>query len=271
MPSGDSFSISSNNLRPARYGMKLASYAGMYAVILISALGPSRMCAQATSDPCDAAILVPPPPPPPPPPQCSSPTPPTQSTPANIADGAKKALADEWIASEQDADYVLQALGLLTSGPQVPNVNNKVLDRLKKGSSGDDDVLYRAALGEPDRSGRPTVEGQPDFLDTLAKANNLPKPKDDEDKLNYKAALFICTQDIVNDLFDAKSGKGKLALPQINQSFEQKDQYAALYQLLDAVWQENDAKHLEKLRAAFAENADDLAKQIAAKISAPKN
>ena len=62
---------------------------------------------------------------------------------------------------------------------------------------------------------------------------------------------------------------GKLALVKVRESFSQKFNYLALYQLLDAGWQQkNDAKNLEQLRAAFEMNAARLASQVAAKITA---
>jgi inactivated superfamily I helicase len=79
---------------------------------------------------------------------------------------------------------------------------------------------------------------------------------------------MACTQDIVNDLFAAPSGPLELAM--INDSLVRKNKYVALYQLLDAVWKQNDAEHLEKIRAAFDVDADDLANEISSKINPAK-
>jgi hypothetical protein len=234
---------------PKAKHVRAVSAAGVCAVILICALVPMEVRAQ--SDPCAAPILTP----------QSCPLEPGDS----IAAGTKAALACAWV-SPGGTDHLLEAVHLATNIPQVPGAGQKMLVELNRASAGDED-LFRAALGNPDAYGQPTVQGLPDFLDTLTKANTLPKPTDDN-KQNYRAALLVCTQDIVNDLFD--TGPGKLALARINESFGRKDKYVALYQLLDAVWQQNDAWHLEKLRAAFDLSADDLGKQIAAKISASK-
>jgi hypothetical protein len=201
---------------------------------------------------CEAAVVSPPPPPPPKPPE-------------NIADGTKAALACEWI-DPSGVQQVLNAFRFLTRGPQTPDLSLLVLKELEKGDPYPiDQGLYAAALGDPDANG-PRVQGLPDFLDTLAKANTLKKKKpDDEDK------LFDSTKGIVDKLFYS-SGSGKLALVQISESFGLKNNYLGLYQLLAAAWGQNhDKTDLEKLRAAFEMNTDKLAKQVAAKITAAKN
>jgi hypothetical protein len=58
------------------------------------------------------------------------------------------------------------------------------------------------------------------------------------------------------------------SIAQINDSFGRNDKYVVFYQLVRAVWKQDDAGHLEKLRAAFDTNADDLASQVAAKVMA---
>ena len=257
----------SNYIRgTAGFAPKFAWVSRILAAILICAYVPLGLHAQ---DPCDAPILAPPVLPASPS-SCVSPKPPD-----NIADGTKSALACAWIdtpAGHDGTDHLLEAFRLLTSAPLPPNVDKKVLVELDAASANNED-LFRAALGNPEKE--PTVTGLPDFLDTLAKANTLPKPSDD-DKLNYTAALLNCTQDVINDLLEFRAGpipgpiSGPIALAQINDSFGRNNKYLAFYQLLRAVWDQNDAKHLEKLRAAFDTNADDLAKQVAAKIKPAK-
>jgi|SRR5579872_2047511 hypothetical protein len=200
---------------------------------------------------CEAAVVSSPPPPPPKPPE-------------NLADGTKAALACEWM-DPSGVEQVLNALQLLTSGPQAPNLSRRVLNELDKGDPYPiDQGLYAAALGDPDANG-PRVQGLPNFLDTLAKANTLKKKKtDDEDK------LFDSTKDIVDEIFNS-GGSGKLALVRINESFGLKNSYLGLYQLLAAAWLDHDETDLEKLRAAFEMNTDKLAKQVAAKITAAKD
>ena len=245
--------------RIAGFAPKFARAARILAAISICTYMPLGLHAQ---DPCDAPILAPS--------SCLSP-----ASPNNIADGTKSALSCAWIdtpAGPDGPDHLLEAFRLLTSGPLPPNVDKKVLDELDAASAGND-YLFRAALGNPGK--QPTVPGLPDFLDTLAKANTLPKPSDD-DKLNYTAALLNCTQDVINDLFAFRAGpvpgpiSGPIAVAQINDSFGRNDKYVAFYQLLRAVWDQNDARHLEKLRAAFDTNAEDLAKQVTAKIKPAK-
>jgi len=184
--------------------------------------------------------------------------------PDNIEDGAKAALACEWIDKEK-AEDVLDAFRLLTTGPQPADLVKKVLHDLEQGSLYPyDQGLYTAAMGDPDQFGQPTAQGLPNFLDILAKANTLKKKKpDDED------ALFGSTETIVGDIFETESGK--IALVRIHDLFTQKNNYVALYELLKTAWVDHDEKDLEQLRAAFEMNSDKLAKQVAAKIQAPKD
>jgi hypothetical protein len=226
------------------------------AILMICTLCSSTLSAQA--DPCDATILQPLPPPAPLP--CTMP-----KKPSNVADDTKSALACAWIAPS-GPEPLLEALRILTSSSVAYGANQRVFVELTAASPGND-YLFRAAMGDFDQHGQPTVQGLPDLLDSLAKANTLPKPSD-ENKTSYKIALSACTQDIVNDLFATPSGP--LVVARINDSFARKNKYVALYQLLDAVWQQNDAQHIEKLRAAFDANADDLANQVGLKINSAK-
>lgn len=217
-------------------------------------------------DPCDAAVLQPLAPP------CA-----TSEQPTSVADDTKAVLGCAWIETgpgiAPDApDRLLEALRLLTSGPAALDVNQEVFVKLTAASP-TNVSLFRAAMGEFDAYG-PTAQGLPDLLDTLAKTNTLPKPSD-ENKANFKIALLACTQNIIDDLYEYREPSnpqrsGPSALARINDSFAKKNNYVGLYQLLDAVWRQNDARHLEKLRAAFDTNAEDLASQVAAKIKSPK-
>jgi hypothetical protein len=200
---------------------------------------------------CEAAVVSPLPPPPP-------------KLPDNLADSTKAALACEWV-DPSGVEQVLTTLRLLTSGPQAPNLSQLVLNELDTGDPYPlDQGVYAAALGDPDTTG-PRVQGLPDFLDTVAKANRLKKKKpDDED------GLFNSTKDIVDEIFNS-GASGKLALVRINQSFGLKNNYLGLYQLLATAWLDHDEADLEKLRAAFEMNADRLAKQVGAKITAANN
>lgn len=202
--------------------------------------------------------------------EAPSPAVPPAKPPDNIEDETKTALANEWTQPD-GVKHVLEALKLLTSSSPDPfKLNLEVLSELKLGGRNNEDLedLYRAAMGVPDRDGRPTVQGLPNFLDILAKANTLKKKPADED------GLFASTQTIIDAIFG--TGPGKLGLVKINDSFGRKENYVALFQLLDAYPKPNDecdqncANDLEKLRAAFEMNTDRLAKQVAAKITASK-
>jgi len=185
--------------------------------------------------------------------------------PDNIQDGTKAALACEWI-DPNAVQQVLKAMKLLTSdSPNPLEVNVKVLRHLMKFDPYSfDQGLYQAAMGVPDADGRPTVQGLPNFLDTLAKANTLGlrKPQGED-------ALFGETTAIIGNIFEP--GRGKLALAKVHDSFIHKYNYSALYQLLNAAWQQSqDVGVLNRLRAAFEMNSDRLAKQVAAKIAPEK-
>jgi hypothetical protein len=233
--------------------------------VILSCAFAVPLCSQAQEDPCEAAILAPPAPAAPTDkPVCPAPA------PDNVADGTKAALACAWIENPphpDGTDHVLEAFRLLISDRDVSlKINQKVLVELHAASPENDD-LFRAALGNPDGYG-PTAQGVPDFVDTISKANTRGKVAT-KDEIDYHHQLFACTKYILDQLF-AKSG-GKIALVKINDAFSQKNNYVAMYQLLDVVWAQDgatyDAEHLEKLRAAFAASADDLTKQIAAKVA----
>jgi hypothetical protein len=235
---------------------------GMHILVLIWVFVPLWL--QAQIDTCDAAILAPQAQVPPKPPVCPSPPLPPASPPDNLADATKSALACAWI---DGTDHVLEAFRLLTNGPPVTNTNRNVLAALHDASPQNDD-LFRAALGNPDKYGEPRVQGLPDFVDTISKAGRR-GTVDEKDKVKYQIKLFSCTQFIIDELF--KSPKGKTAIAEVNDAFTQKNNYVALYKLLREVWKRDgepfDADHLEKLRAAFGVSVDNLAKQVAAKIT----
>lgn len=235
-------------------------------VILVCVFAPLWLQAQGDDDPCNASILAPQVPVPPKPPVCPSPPLPPTTPLDNLADATKSALACAWFGK---ADHVLKAFRLLTDRPPVTNVNSKVLDALHDASPQNDD-LFHAALGNPDMYGEPTVQGLPDFVDTISKAGRRGKVEDN-DKVKYQVRLFGCTQFVIDKLFN--SPKGKTAIVEVNDAFTQKNNYVALYKLLEEVWNRRrdgepfDADHLEKLRAAFGVSADDLAKQVSTKIT----
>jgi hypothetical protein len=188
--------------------------------------------------------------------------------PDNIADGTKAALACEWIDPEGVVS-VLAAFHLLTTAPRT--ASPKAL--LRKLDEGDpypvDRDFYSAAIGVPDEKDQLTGQGLADFVDILAKANTLKKKApDDED------ALFASTKAIIQLIFCTETGK--LNLVRVNDSFQRKNNYIALRQLLEAYpADKNDrvsyARILELLRAAFEMNTDKLAKQVSGKITAAKN
>jgi len=171
----------------------------------------------------------------------------------------------------------------LTSSSNAPNLNRNVLAALNAGDPNPyHQELYRAAMGDPDNDERPTVQGLPNFLDILAKANNLPKPIDESDLFDCSGPTFYCTQDLIDEISDTSGvpNTGPVAIARINESFSRKDNYVALYQLLSAyaataadAGEANAVDYparLQKLRAAFAISPDRLAKQVAAKIIAAK-
>jgi hypothetical protein len=194
-------------------------------------------------------------------------------TPRNIEDDTKDALAREW-KDPNGVRPALNALRLLTRSSNPPDVNRQVLQALIDGDGGNpqDQDLYRAAMGDPDVHGRTSVQGLPNFLDILAKANTLKlvKTKDED-------GLFASTQTVIDTIYG--TGPGKLALIKVNDSFNRKDNYLALFGLLNAyTWNENGdnttkqkyANDLEKIRAAFEMNTALLASQVAAKITPAK-
>jgi hypothetical protein len=224
---------------------------------LICVFAPLWSQAQKDPDFCNATILAPPVPVPPKQPACPPPL------PKDIADGTKSALACAWL---DKTDYVLEAFRLLTSSPPVANLTPKLLTAFSTASPSNGD-LFRAALGNPD-NGEPTVQGLPDLVDTISKANTR-GTVEPRDKVIYQIKLFACTQSVIDELFDSPNGKS--AMVEVNDAFTQKNNYVALYKLLWEVWRRDgepfDADHMEKLRAAFGVSVDDLAKQVHAEIS----
>jgi hypothetical protein len=210
---------------------------------------------------------------------CKYPTPSRRGSPDNVADGTKLALECEWIDTERgEVQHVLNAFSMLVSGPQAAGVAKAVLDELGKRDHPLDQSFFQAALGDPDNYGEPRVQGLPNFLDTLAKANTIIGEGQNKDADEQKIRLFSCTKDRINDIFRASCGiaescdTGPSALAKVNDAFNQKNNYVALYELLNAAWQRyGNANDLEKLRAAFQVDVDLLAKQVAAAISPPKN
>jgi hypothetical protein len=202
-----------------------------------------------------------------------------QAKTTNIADGTKSALVREWL-DPKGVDHALRAFQLLAISVPSPDVALEVLNQLDAGDSNPvDQGFYLAAMGNPGKDG-PRNPGLPNFLDILAKANNLHKemPKD-------AGQVFGCTEELIDNIF-TKPGTltpeqevklenfpGPAVLAIINDSFSRKDNYVALYQLLDAYPEntQNYGDNLEIFRAAFEMDADSLAKQVAAKINAPKN
>jgi hypothetical protein len=260
------FSKRESNLSQAtvRVTPKFWMYVRMPLVILICAFA-SPLWLQAQEDPCDAPILSPPPPVGPNKPVCPAPT------PDNLADGTKSALSCAWIENPphpDGTDHVLEAFRLLTSSQLVfSKINQKVLVELRAASPENQD-LFRAALGNPDKYGAPTVQGMPGIVDILSKANTRGKVAA-KDEIDYHHQLFSCSKYIIDQLFT--KDVGKLALVGINDAFRQENNYVAMYELLNVVWEQNgaayDPDHLEKLRAAFDISVDDLGKQVAAKIT----
>jgi hypothetical protein len=214
---------------------------------------------------CEADVLNPPKVPPVAKPPGPAPDP---EPPGNIQDGTKAALACEWNDSS-GVEYVLRAFGYLTNSLPTPDPELRALTELQNGDRYPiDRGLYATAMGrDPDSGDQPTVQGLPNFLDMLAKANTLHKKKPDDE-----SGLFDSTKDIIDEIFLTRDvpNTGPIALARINESFSRKDNYLALYQLLDSAWQGHDANDLEMLRAAFDMNLDRLAKQVAAKITAAK-
>jgi hypothetical protein len=203
---------------------------------------------------------------------------PDPEPPDNIGDGTRVALVCEWI-DENAVDHMLRALELLTTSLPAPDLGLRVLTALRDGDQYPfDQDVYIAALGNPDANGT-RAPGLANFLDILAKANNLSKPIDESDLFSCSGPTFYCTQELIDEIFDARNvdNTGPLAIAKINESFGRKDNYLALYQLLCAYVQTardagetnavNYPARLQNLRAAFQINPDRLAKQVAAKIA----
>jgi hypothetical protein len=238
------------------------------ATVVLSAQTPAEAKIRAG---CEAAVL-----------KSGSPADPAQAKPGNVADGTKAALACEWL-DPNGVEHVLRAFQLLASSVPSPDIALRVLQELEKGDPDSNDrAFYRAALGDPDENG-PKQQGLPKFLDILAKANSLKKksPKD-------VGPVFNSTEALIDEIFTKPATSttktqtkqeekleelaGPVALAIINDSFSRKDNYVALYQLLAAYPKDkkNYTANLETFRTAFELDASSLAKQISAKISAPK-
>jgi hypothetical protein len=208
---------------------------------------------------------------------------PADAGPGNLADGTKAALACEWL-DPKGVDHVLRAFQLLASSGPSPDIALRVLEQLEKGDPDSNDrAFYTAAMGDPDKNG-PKQQGLPKFLDILAKANSLHKqsPKD-------AGPVFNSTEALIDEIFTKPATStpnaqpkqeekfeelaGPVVLTIINDSFTRKDNYVALYQLLAAYPRDkkNYTANLEIFRTAFEMDANSLAKQISAKISAPKD
>lgn len=255
---------------------------GYVALLIAASTAALRAQGSGYDDPCIDSTLTPIR-------KCPHAVPPDKGAPNNISDGTKRALECEWIDSSNSAGQVFAAFELLTSGSQ-PGLSEKVLDKLQHGRSPLDQSFLTAAIGDPDTSpksnnyGQPRAPGLPNFLDLLAKANRIVgdgKSSDGGDQKvdpdEQKIRLFKCTKDRIDDIFNAQCdtnglcATGPSALERVNDAFSNKNNYVALYELLNAAWQQSDEQDLEKLRAAFAVDANLLAKQVAAKITAPKN
>jgi hypothetical protein len=236
----------------------------------------AQVAAAGYDDPCGVPLLNPVR-------SCPYALPPAKGAPNTVADKTKAAFECEWI-DPRSVDHVLAAFKLLKSSPPPPDLTLKVLSELNKGGYPVDQSFFRAAMGDPDTDpnsdqyGHLRAQGLSNVLDLIAKANRLTGDGNGQGADSQKIQLFECTKDRIDDVFDAQPcdpGKrcatGPTALERVNDAFSQKNNYVALYELLDAAWQQSDEGDLEKLRAAFALDPDLLAKQVAAKIAASKN
>jgi hypothetical protein len=229
----------------------------------------------------------------------------------------KPALASEW-TDPAKVRNVLNAMQLLTSSASIDRRDCKVLEELKginpysvpakdlcvrarfvKDPDPQTQIAlqkrqgqYVAALGNPNDSGQPMEQGLQDFVDILAKANNLGFKAPGDEKV-----LFGCTDSLIDKIFQdpivvmtrplegAKKGgseyllSGPAALLLIDNYFKAKDLDTAMYELLDAfpkqdptipTYSQQYAAALEDLRAAFAMDSANLAKQVSDKIGAQK-
>jgi hypothetical protein len=140
--------------------------------------------------------------------------------------------------------------------------------------------LYQAAQGQPDAHGQPDAQGIPAILDMLASANtiNTKKPANEAALFKETDERFKQAEALIAEIF--KLPTGKQALAKINASFGRKDNYVALFQLLDAYptlganASDDDktkyVKNLEILRAAYSLKSDRLASLVAGKVSPAK-
>jgi hypothetical protein len=215
---------------------------------------------------------------------------PAPKPPENVEGFTKAALAAEWKSPDQ-VEHVLNAFQLLTTHSPVVDLDGRALKELQWAANPDLDGLYRAAMGDPDDSGQPIVQGLPSFVDALAKANGLRLEKPEDEK-----GLFDCTKKLIQVVFSNTSDltpflggtkhpkvegekvPGPVMLERIYSSYKSAGPDAFLYLLLDsfpkpdttAAQKQMYADSLEKLRAAFEMDTDGLVKQVAALITTPK-
>ena len=119
----------------------------------------------------------------------------------DIADGAKSALACEWL-DPKAVVHALKALQLYTTPVRKTpggefldsrEAAKQALQELIAGDPGHED-LYRGAQGEPDNEGQPEAAGESNFLDTLAKANTLMTKAQSPIGTNATGAIPLASQ-----------------------------------------------------------------------------
>jgi hypothetical protein len=207
---------------------------------------------------------------------------------SNIADGAKSALACEWL-DPNGVGHTLKALELYAT-----NTTNQAVDPREAakqalhelaagapaatGAVASYEELYNAAQGKPDSQGQPSAQGLTDFLKMLAEANTL-KKSDTETASAYQSRLLAAAKSAIEPIFSAKDGKQTIAA--IKASFDRPSNYMALYQLLNAYPTCKDTQAgpardacdqtyvhaLETLRAAYQASVSDLASLVSDKSS----
>ena len=114
---------------------------------------------------------------------------------------------------------------------------------------------------DKDREDLYTVaQKQPEFLDWLARANGLETAQED--------TLFGNVEKLIGTIYG--SPKGKQALAAVQESSAQKNNYLAIFQLLDAYPKNTSsdqyANSLETIRACYKMKSDRLFKLVADKI-----
>lgn len=205
------------------------------------------------------------------------------AAPANLSIQSELSwqLATQWIEADH-ADTLLHVLGHLTSSPNpftsgADDVNRQALANLEYLELANT-PLYRAAMGDPDAHGHPSMVPPADLLDALAKANLLSPPTDDNAKLAYEADLFTCATEIVARLYAAHGGAAKRGIVQIDGAFQNggDSNYVALFQLLSAyreflVPSDHDLADMEFLRAAFKDSPTRLAKIVHLRVISAQN